>query len=53
MFSTTDPSIVEIVLKEIWDFVNLSKYKPLDLWIFLSSFFMSLGPNTTFKEKFQ
>ena len=52
LFSLSDSAVVEIVLKEMWDFVNFSKYKPVDLWIFWSSLFRSLGSQKSFKELF-
>ena len=41
------PTIVELVLTEMWNLINFSKYKPMNLWIFWSSVFINWGDKTT------
>ena len=53
IYSLSDPAIVEIVLKEMWDFVNFSMFKPANLWNFWISFLKSIGSESKFKTVYE
>lgn len=53
IYSLSDPAIVEIVLKEMWNFVSFSMFKPANLWVFWISFFKSMRSESKFKTVYE
>ena len=54
LYFLTAPAIVEIVLEEMWNFINLSSLKPMNLLIFWSSMIISLNSkDQKFQEVFE